>query len=179
MLIIAGSILVACGNPQSDTAANEDKKQEQQAPKDEGTKNDDQVASEDKKQTEDKTNEKEQAESQKTPDLKTQTANKVAMSVVDIISKAQGSDISVELVFDIKNNNTAEQGVGANDYRIRDGKGKEYRIDGKRANFGDAIAPKQTLTGSAFFVLPKAVKNFTLVYQPADKVEAEWELELK
>lgn len=185
MLIIAGSILVACGSPQNEKATSEDKKQEQPVKKVDEAKNNDQAANEDKNKTEADATEKEQPEPQTAPEpqidveVKTETANEIAMSVVDIISTPQKNDTSVELVFDIKNNNKTEQGVGANDYRIKDDKGKEYRIDGARANFGDAIKPNQILTGSAFFVLPKAVKNFTLVYQPADKVEAEWKLELK
>ncbi|MBC2170249.1 DUF4352 domain-containing protein [Listeria booriae] len=112
---------------------------------------------------------------------------------VKLTKKVRGTELTVEhikqtlikkqkhleLQFSLTNHSSTDQGVGANDFRIEADDGKTYRIDGTKVNFGDVIAPHETLTGSAYFVIPEKTKSINIVYQPEEKMEAAWNINLE
>ncbi|MBC1474012.1 DUF4352 domain-containing protein [Listeria grandensis] len=125
-------------------------------------------------------NEVKAEEKPKTQDVElTKTARKIEMTVSQIKQTITKKNTEIELKLELTNNSTQEQGVGANDFRIEADDGSEYRIDGTKINFGDVVAPKHTLKGSAYFTLPSTIKQVNLIYQPENKMEAAWKLDIK
>ncbi|MBC6316192.1 DUF4352 domain-containing protein [Listeria grandensis] len=109
----------------------------------------------------------------------TKTARKITMTVTQMKQTTTKKNTNIELKLELTNNASQEQGIGANDFRIEANDGSEYRIDGTKINFGDVVAPKHTLKGSAYFSLPSTISQVNLIYQPENKVEATWKLDIQ
>ncbi|EUJ42752.1 DUF4352 domain-containing protein [Listeria riparia] len=109
----------------------------------------------------------------------TKNVGETEMTVDHIKQKIIKKKKHLELQFSLTNHSSTDKGFGANDFRIEADDSETYRIDGTKVNFGDVIAPHKTLTGSAYFVIPEKIKSINVVYQPEEKMEAAWKIDLE
>lgn len=90
-------------------------------------------------------------------------------------SALEGENQLITIDIEITNNDKGPLGIGAGDFFIRDEKGKETNIYGQRENFGEELGKGKTLTGKAYFKVSTDYSTFSLIYQPYQTIDAQWD----
>ncbi|MBC2149684.1 DUF4352 domain-containing protein [Listeria booriae] len=110
----------------------------------------------------------------------TKTVNNIDMKIgnLKLTESGDGKQDILQVEMNIQNNSNTPFAIGGGDFKLKTAKDKTIKVDPKASNFGDEIAAGKTLTGKVYFNLPKDMEKVTLVYQPRDKSEAEWEVTL-
>lgn len=98
------------------------------------------------------------------------------MSIKKVAIAEKGKNKQLELDMLVINNDSIEQPIGANDFKLKTPDGKTKAIDGSAVNFGAVIPKGKQLEGKMYFEVPESVTEGTVVYQPEKKVLAEWKI---
>ncbi|KGL39095.1 hypothetical protein BMT55_00905 [Listeria newyorkensis] len=108
----------------------------------------------------------------------TKTVDNIDMKIANLklTESGDGKQDILQIEMNIQNNSTTPFAIGGGDFKLKTAKDKTIKVDPQASNFGDEIAAGKTLTGKAYFNLPKDTEKATLVYQPKDKAEAQWEV---
>ncbi|EMG28723.1 hypothetical protein X560_2706 [Listeria fleischmannii 1991] len=107
------------------------------------------------------------------------TVNNMNMKINSIhtTDNAKGDKNMVEIKMTIDNKDSGEASIGAGDFKIKADK-KTYDVFPQGNNFGDVIEKGKKLTGSAYFELPKSVKEGKLIYIQNKKDAATWDISI-
>lgn len=107
-----------------------------------------------------------------------QDADNLLLNVSEVkVAKTEDKNKKVILTMDIENNGLEGKDIGSIDFYL-EADGKEYKIDANSNNFGESVDLGKELKKNLTFVIPEKLTKAKLVYRPADKVLAEWEIEI-
>ncbi|MBC1435399.1 DUF4352 domain-containing protein [Listeria rocourtiae] len=108
----------------------------------------------------------------------TKTVTNIDMKIgnLKLTENGDGKKDILQVEMNIQNNSNTPFAIGGGDFKLRTAKDKTIKVDPQASNFGDEVVAGKVFTGKAYFNLPKGTETATLVYQPKDKSEAEWEI---
>ncbi|WP_260484685.1 DUF4352 domain-containing protein [Listeria booriae] len=105
---------------------------------------------------------------------------KIKVNKPEIDEKILKNKIQNLYTFTISGENASSvaKGLGSIDFVLKTKDGKMVELDHTMAMFGDEIKPGKKIEGKVSFALDKNQTPAQLLYKPADKVLAEWDVAL-
>ncbi|WP_239256600.1 DUF4352 domain-containing protein [Listeria ilorinensis] len=103
---------------------------------------------------------------------------KMNVKAMDTAEKVSDKKKQTLYTFTVSGENvsSSKKGLGSIDFILKTEDGKEVKIDDSLATFGDEIEPGKSIEGKVYFSLGEGQKASKLIYKPADKELAEWDV---